>query len=135
MRIMNEYYQQIRLDIPLRVLIETLANIKSKQFEEINNIKEKINNYEQKKRAEEAFYQSLSPLRKIFTGKAPSHHQAVEYLVHVKERFKKIDRIKQQITELDLLISKLEINSNEHEIIIPNEIIDAIKLSRKMEDI
>jgi acetyl-CoA carboxylase alpha subunit len=111
-----------------------LKNIKVIKEQEVNEIKSKINKYEDKRRAEEAFYQSLSPLRKFFASRPPSHHQAVEYIVHVKERLKQIDIIKQRIYELDQVIEWCEERSFEKEIELSSIIIEEIMKYRKVED-
>lgn len=81
-----------------------LKDTLEKKEREIQALRDKILKYEQKNRAEGAFYQSLSPLRKLFTGRPPSHHRAVEYMVNVKDRMKKIESYKIQVNELNTLL-------------------------------
>ncbi|MBZ5749534.1 MULTISPECIES: hypothetical protein [Metabacillus] len=104
------------LNISSEEIIMILQNIKIINEQEVKEIKSKINRYEDKRRAEEAFYQSLSPVRKFFASRPPSHHQAVEYIVHVKERLKQIDRIKLRIFELDQVIERCKERTFEKEI-------------------
>lgn len=104
------------LNISTEEIIMILQNIKIINEQEVKEIKSKINRYEDKRRAEEAFYQSLSPVRKFFASRPPSHHQAVEYIVHVKERLKQIDRIKLRIFELDQVIERCKERTFEKEI-------------------
>lgn len=81
-----------------------LLEVKQK---EIQSLRDRILQFEQKSRAEDAFYQSLSPLRKFFTSRAPSHHKAVEYMVNVKDRMKKIESLKIQCIEINRLLEQL----------------------------
>lgn len=122
------------LNISSEELIMMLQNIKRIKEQEINEIKTKINKYEEKRRAEEAFYQSLSPVRKFFASRPPSHHQAVEYIVHVKERLKQIDRIKRRIYELEQVIDRCKERSNEKEIELSSMMIEEIMNYKKAED-
>jgi acetyl-CoA carboxylase alpha subunit len=122
------------LSISSDEIIMMLKNIKIIKVQEVNEIKSKINKYEDKRRAEEAFYQSLSPLRKFFASRPPSHHQAVEYIVHVKERLKQIDIIKQRIYKLDQVIEWCDERSFEKEIELSSIIIEEIMKYRKVED-
>jgi hypothetical protein len=75
----------------------------------------------------------LSPVRKFFASRPPSHHQAVEYIVHVKDRLKQIDSLKQRIYEINLAIRLCdETNKDELELssVITEEI---IKLKKEEE--
>jgi acetyl-CoA carboxylase alpha subunit len=94
---------------------------------EIENLKDKITKYEKKKRAEAAFYQSLSPVRKFFASRPPSHHQAVEYIVHVKERLKQIEKTKQRISEIDIVKKQLEEDGEKSEIILQSALVEELQ--------
>ncbi|HEU5140873.1 MAG TPA: hypothetical protein VFT51_12915 [Bacillales bacterium] len=122
---------EIRFQIPATKLKAILRLLKENKEDEIKEMKNKIHKYEQKKKAEESFYRSLSPVRKFFTGRPPNHHQAVEYMVHVKERLKHIDQIKQQISELNNAIQHLEGKSVEQGMALPGTIINDVKIQRK----
>lgn len=100
--------------------------------QEVSELKNKITKYEEKRRAEDAFYQSLSPVRKFFTSRPPSHHQAVEYIVHVKDRLKQIDSLKQRIYEINIAIRLCEETNDDLELssVITEEI---IKLKKEEE--
>ncbi|MGE6379502.1 hypothetical protein [Peribacillus muralis] len=54
------------LELSSEEAAKDLRFIKSKQVSEIDSIKNKINKNEQKRIAEEAWYQSLSPLKRFF---------------------------------------------------------------------
>ncbi|HSU79786.1 MAG TPA: hypothetical protein VLK78_05165 [Candidatus Angelobacter sp.] len=113
------------------IINHLLALLRLKQ-DEVNLLKDKIIKYEQKSRAEDVFYQSLSPIRKLFTSRPPTHHRAVEYLVNVKDRMKKIERLNEQASELRMLLLKLEENSPK-ELILPPSILEDLRpfLSKK----
>ncbi|MET1176797.1 hypothetical protein ABG775_02270 [Peribacillus simplex] len=114
-------------------VLKGLLFYKSKQESEIESIKGKIHKYEQKRRAEEAWYQSLSPFKRFFTGRAPSHHQAVEHLVNVKDRYKKIEIIKQKVAFLNQVIGLLEAETEKREMNLPSDIIKEIMDWQKAE--
>ncbi|WP_085520664.1 hypothetical protein [Tuberibacillus sp. Marseille-P3662] len=134
MIVLDELSQRVHFELPLNHLIETLQLSKRKKGQEIEKIKEKINQYEQKKQGEKAFYQSLSPLRKFFAGRPPSHHQAVEHLVYVKEPLKRIETINQRIRELDDVINLLQEDASKNEIVLSTSIIDELKSLRQTEE-
>jgi hypothetical protein len=134
MNIVDEFYHTIIFQMTSEILTERLQTIKQRKEQEIEHIKQKINKYQQKKQAEEALYQSMSPIRKFFTGRPASHHQAVEYIVHVKERLKQIEKIKQSITELNHILDLLQSESQKTELILSTAIIDELKKLKEMED-
>ncbi|MCJ7986005.1 hypothetical protein MUB16_21760 [Priestia sp. OVL9] len=68
MVIVDELYHNVVITLPQLKLIEFIMKLKEAKAQEIEDIKTKISKYEEKKRAEEAWYQSLSPFRKFFTG-------------------------------------------------------------------
>ncbi|MET3319308.1 UNVERIFIED_ORG: hypothetical protein ABIC97_002403 [Peribacillus simplex] len=133
MVILDDLYNRVVFQISLEEVMKVLQGIKSKQESEIESMKTRIHKYEQKRRAEEAWYQSLSPFKRFFTGRAPSHHQAVEHLVNVKERYIKIDSIKQKVAIINEAIRLLEADPEKREIILPPTIIEEIKAWRKVE--
>jgi acetyl-CoA carboxylase alpha subunit len=112
-------------------LIDMLREIKNHREQEVNDLKHKIKRYEEKKRAEETFYRSLSPVRKFFASRPPSHHQAVEYMVHVKERLKQIDVIKQRIRQIDHVIGLCSDNPSEEEVEVSSVMTEEIIKFRK----
>ncbi|MCA1054969.1 hypothetical protein LCM10_08230 [Rossellomorea aquimaris] len=129
MKIRDELNRE--LDFSCDELIEMLREIKGLKEQEVDVLKQKIKGYEDKRRAEEAFYQSLSPVRKFFAGRAPSHHQAVEYMVHVKERLKQIDGIKQRIVQIDRVLSICGGDASEETVEVASGITDDIIQYRK----
>lgn len=134
MVIIDEVYRNISFDMPEQELFILLERVKAKKEEDVEELKNRIDKYEQKRRAEEALYQSMSPIRRLFTGRPASHHQAVEYMVHVKERFKKIDAIKRSIRELDQVLDKLRLPIRDsNEVFLSPELIREIRLLQEME--
>lgn len=127
MVVIDELYNTVVFQISLVELERALNEIKKKKENEIQLLKSKINKFEMQRRKEEAYYQSLSPFRKIFTGRPPSHHQAVEFLVNVKDRFNKIEVIKQKLVLLDSIITKVQTTSEQAEIILPHVVIEEIR--------
>jgi hypothetical protein len=126
-------YSRVGFEISTEEVLKGLLFYKSKQESEIESIKGKIHKYEQKRRAEEAWYQSLSPFKRFFTGRAPSHHQAVEHLVNVKDRYKKIEMIKQKVAFLNQVIGLLEAETEKREMNLPSDIIKEIMDWQKAE--
>lgn len=127
MKIRDEVNLISTFQIGSEQLNDVLLKIKRKKEDEIVNIKEKIIKYEEKRRTEEVMYRSLSPIKKLFTSRAPSHHQAVEYMVYVKERFKSIEKIKRDITRLDQLILLIQSEPSQEEILLSGLLLDEIK--------
>ncbi|MFJ7754219.1 hypothetical protein ACQKGI_17550 [Peribacillus muralis] len=130
---MDDVYYRTVLELSSEDALKDLRFIKSKQKSEIDSIKSKIHKYEQKRSAEEAWYQSLSPLKRFFTGHPPSHHKAVEHLVNVKDRYKKIEMIKRKIAFLDEVIGILEEEPEKREMHLPADIIKEMIASQKDE--
>ncbi|TYR80627.1 hypothetical protein FZC66_09640 [Priestia megaterium] len=127
MVIVDEIYHSTVFQLSRVDMIKILTTIKEIKEQEIEMIKEKINKYEQKKRAEETWYQSLSPFRKIFTGRPLNHHQAVEYRVYVKNRFKKIEQIKQQLNEINQILMLLKEKEETDQLALSSVMINEIK--------
>ncbi|QOS92689.1 hypothetical protein JNUCC41_11280 [Brevibacillus sp. JNUCC-41] len=133
MYIRDDLNSRVVFEISSDEVLKGLLFYKSKQESEIESIKGKIHKYEQKRRAEEAWYQSLSPFKRFFTGRAPSHHQAVEHLVNVKDRYKKIEIIKQKVAFLNQVIGLLEAETEKREMNLPSDIIKEIMDWQKAE--
>lgn len=134
MEILDKLYNSVVFQMSFDELMQILNDIVKKKELEIEVIKFKINKFEMKKRVEEAYYQSLSPFKKIFAGRAPSHQQAVEYLVNVKNRFDEIEEIKQRIMVIKRMISKIQMEAENEEIKLPPVIIEEIKKWKEAED-
>ncbi|MDM5199276.1 hypothetical protein QUF79_14745 [Fictibacillus enclensis] len=133
MIVQDELNQNVNMHMAETELLEILHFIRTKKEQEIDKIKSKINKYVQKKNAEETFYQSLSPMRKLFTGRSPSHHQAVEYIAHVKEPLQQIERLKQGLFELNHSIRSLQ-EEHKEEITLSTSIFREVRNNHRMEN-
>ena len=115
-------------------LIEALNILKRNKEEEIRMLRGKIVEYEEKRRTEDALYRSLSPIKKLFTSRAPIHHQAVEYMVYVKDRFKTIEKLKQKIIILDKQISVVHSKTNTDDLLLSGLLMEEIKAWKEARD-
>lgn len=127
MDIIDDFYHTIEFQFAPEEFIQILQEIKLQREKEMAQIKEKIIKFEEKRRTHEAWYQSLPTFKKIFTGRPPSHHQAVEYLVNVKQRLNNIEEIKKKNTELDRIIDLLKKEPQIKEIVLHHSLIDELK--------
>ncbi|MBU5353808.1 hypothetical protein ACN9MH_07345 [Paenibacillus silvae] len=137
MLVIDEVYHHTALQISSSDLLYLIERLKVKKENEIDTLKQKIEQFEQKRRAEEVAYQSLSPVRKWFAGRPASHHQAVEYMVQVKERFRKMEQIRRRIRELDLIVERIQLAEQHHqeEIELTPETIREIRQLSETEDV
>lgn len=127
MIVIEDYNQNTIVKLSANQLIAALEEIKAMKQKEVELLKEKIKQYEQKRRSHEVWYQSLSPVRKFFTGRPPAHHQAVEYLVNVKERFQHIEQINQKVFVLTGFIQRIETDQELERVSLANDILDDLK--------
>ncbi|WP_427050871.1 hypothetical protein [Paenibacillus sp. TC-CSREp1] len=137
MLVIDEVYHHTALQISSSDLLYLIERLKVKKENEIDTLKQKIEQFEQKRRAEEVAYQSLSPVRKWFAGRPASHHQAVEYMVQVKERFRKMEQIRRRIRELDLIVERIQLAEQHHqeELELTPETIREIRQLSETEDV
>jgi hypothetical protein len=91
----------------------------SKREHQIAEIMQMVERYEKKRMMEERAYQTMSPLRRMLSGKKPDHHIAVEYIHYVR---KPMEQVKQMRIEIETARTILE-ESQPH---------DFIKLSDEM---
>jgi hypothetical protein len=131
----DELNQHISIPISSTEILSILQFIKMEKEREIEILKNKINRYEEKRRSEMVFYQSLSPVRKFFASRPASHHQAVEYMVQVKDRMKQINIIKQRIFELDNVIHHFSEATVKNELVLSSAIIEEINMHRSSEEL
>ncbi|OXM86707.1 hypothetical protein [Paenibacillus rigui] len=69
----------------------------SRKEEQIAEIEQVVERYEKKRLMEERSYQSMSAFRRMFTGKKPDHHLAVEYIHYVKKPMEQIRQLRAEI--------------------------------------
>lgn len=63
----------------------------------MNEIMQVVERYEKKRMMEESAYQTLSPIRRMFSGKKPDHHIAVEYIHYVKKPMEQVRQLRREI--------------------------------------
>ncbi|MDD9266277.1 hypothetical protein ACFPES_04455 [Paenibacillus sp. GCM10023248] len=74
--------------------LEAYIARKEQQALEIEQVVER---YEMKRMKEERAYQAMSSLRRMFTGKKPDHHLAVEYIHYVKKPMEQVNKLRAEI--------------------------------------
>lgn len=77
----------------------------ARKEEQIAEIEQVIERYEKKRMMEERSYQSMSVFRRVFTGKKPDHHLAVEYIHYVKKPMEKIREIQAEIDQAKAILN------------------------------
>jgi hypothetical protein len=92
------------------------AYIARKQ-EQISEIEQVIERYEKKRQMEERSYQSMSSLRRMFTGKKPDHHLAVEYIHYVKKPMEQIRQLRIELESARLIMT----NSDPADLVVISE--------------
>ena len=65
--------------------------------QQAREIEEVVTRYEMKRMKEERAYQSMSSLRRMFSGKKPDHHLAVEYIHYVKKPMEQVRKLRGEI--------------------------------------
>jgi hypothetical protein len=76
--------------------LEAYIARKEKQVAEIEQV---VSRYEIKRLKEERVYQSMSTFRRMFSGRTPDHHLAVEYIHYVKKPMEQVKRLRQDIDQ------------------------------------
>lgn len=74
-------------------LTNYLCEIKAKRLSYIAELHGRIERYEKRRAQQQAAYHKMSSLRKLFSGKAPDHHLAVEYMVYVRQPMQEIAQL------------------------------------------
>lgn len=69
----------------------------ARKEEQISEIEQIIDRYQKKRLMEERSYQAMSSLRRMFTGKKPDHHAAVEYIHYVKRPMIQIRELRAEV--------------------------------------
>lgn len=90
------------------VLRKYLHEIKAKRLFYIAGLHGRIEQYEKRRAQQQAAYHKMSPLRKLFSGKAPNHHLAVEYMVYVKQPMQEIAHLTDGNVVIDRVLLDLE---------------------------
>lgn len=82
-----------------------LAALIAKREQEIVDIEQMVERYERRLRKEEQAYRSLSPLRRMLSGKKPDHHLAVEYIHYVKKPMEKVRLLREEVSRYYAMLS------------------------------
>lgn len=93
----------------------------ARKEEQIAEIEQVIERYEKKRMMEERIYQSMSTFRRIFAGKKPDHHLAVEYIHYVKKPMEQIRLLRAEI-------------DNAHAILKGSKPTDLVAVSEELEN-
>jgi acetyl-CoA carboxylase alpha subunit len=78
----------------------------AKREQQIAEIMQLVERFEKKRLAEERSYQSVSPLRRIFSAKKPDQRVALEYVHHVKKPLEQVKRLRAEIEEVRAMLRK-----------------------------
>jgi vacuolar-type H+-ATPase subunit D/Vma8 len=65
-----------------------------------------IDRYEKRRMKEEQAFQSMSNFRRLFSGKKPDHHLAVEYIHYVKKPKEQIRQLREEIQAAKLIVDQ-----------------------------
>ncbi|WP_281885315.1 hypothetical protein [Paenibacillus sp. YYML68] len=76
--------------------LEAFITHKEAQITEIEQV---VQRYEKKRALEERSYQSMSAFRRMFAGRKPDHHLAVEYIHYVKKPMEQIRQLRLEIEQ------------------------------------
>jgi hypothetical protein len=100
--------------------LEAYIARKEQQAAEIEQVVER---YEKKRLMEDRAYQSMSSFRRMFSGKKPDHHLAVEYIHYVKKPMEQVKKLRTEIEQARAIMQE----SNPTDVIsIPSEIEDQL---------
>lgn len=80
-----------------------LSTLIEKRREELAEIEQMVQRYERRIQKEEQAYRSMSPLRKMLTGKKPDHHAAVEYIHYVKKPLERARQLREEIAKYEAM--------------------------------
>ncbi|WP_230633026.1 hypothetical protein [Paenibacillus athensensis] len=87
--------------------LEAYIARKEQQAAEIEQVVER---YEIKRMKEERAYQSMSPLRRMLTGKKPDHHLAVEYIHYVKKPMEQVKKLRAEIEQARVILNESKLS-------------------------
>ena len=92
----------------LEMLQKHLTEIKARRMLYIAKLHGQIEQYEKRRAQQQAAYHKMSPIRKLFSGKAPDHHVAVEYMVYVRQPMKEIAKLTDENAVIDQVLATIE---------------------------
>jgi hypothetical protein len=112
-------------------LVLFFSELIKRRKEKSDSLAQRIEQYEKKRMAEERIYSSMSPLRKLITGRRPDHHLAVEYMVYVKRPLQEIDELTFQIKLLEQLVKQTEEEEQEQLYMSPSIAGELLQLAER----
>ncbi|MFC5530118.1 hypothetical protein [Cohnella yongneupensis] len=71
----------------------------------VAEIEQMVERYERRLRLEEQAYRSMSPIRRMLTGKKPDHHLALEYIHYVKKPMEKARALRAEIARYEAMLN------------------------------
>ncbi|MEI7025977.1 hypothetical protein [Paenibacillus sp. y28] len=77
----------------------------ARKEQQIADIEQVVERYEHKRMKEEQAYQTMSPLRRMFSGKKHDHHLAVEYIHYVKQPMEQVRRLRLEVEAAKSIMS------------------------------
>jgi hypothetical protein len=80
----------------------------------IAEIEQVVDRYEKKRLMEDRAYQAMSPLRRMFSGKKPDHHLAVEYIHYVKKPMEQVKKLRAEVEQAKAILSGSQPNDEVH---------------------
>ncbi len=80
----------------------------ARKEEQIAEIEQVIERYEKKRIMEERSYRAMSSFRRMFAGKKPDHHLAVEYIHYVKKPMEQIRQLRLEIEKAKAVLNGTE---------------------------
>ncbi|MDO3681420.1 hypothetical protein [Paenibacillus ehimensis] len=82
----------------------------ARKEEQLAELEQAIKRYEKKRMMEERSYQMMSAFRRLFAGKKPDHHLAVEYIHYVKKPMEQIRVLRLEIEQARAILNESEPN-------------------------
>jgi hypothetical protein len=80
----------------------------AKREQQISDIMQMVERYEKKRMKEEQAYQTMSPLRRMLSGKKPDHHIAVEYIHYVRKPMQQVKQLRSEIGNARAILEDTE---------------------------
>lgn len=90
------------------LLLSCLGKMQQIRREKILTLQDRMKKYELKRAQEQAAYHKMSALKKLFSGKPPVNHLAVEHMVYIKQPMHEIDKLNAEISYLHELAAKIK---------------------------
>lgn len=84
----------------------------AKREQLIIEIEQVIERYEKRRMKEEQAIQSMSNFRRLFSGKKPDHHLAVEYIHYVKKPKEQIRQLREEIQAARMIVEQSSLDES-----------------------